>query len=92
MLSSYSLIGPQYCNELSNTIELDSTLAQAEVLFLSFQQLVEDMNHKRNELSGSGNGLRLRRGTDGAERRVSSIPELSTELRSLLVRERTSLI
>lgn len=28
----------QYCNDLSMTIELDSTLAQAEVLFLSFQQ------------------------------------------------------
>ncbi len=26
----------QYCNELSMTIELDTTLAQAEVLYLSF--------------------------------------------------------
>ncbi|KZV64344.1 GTPase-activating protein gyp7 [Peniophora sp. CONT] len=80
----------KYCNELSNTIELDSTLAQAEVLFLSFKQLVEDMDRKRSEISDSGDGLRLRRGTDGAEQRVSSIPELSSELRDLLVRERTS--
>ena len=50
------------------------------------------MDRKRSELSGSGDGLRLRRGTDGAEQRVSSIPELSPELRSLLVRERSPLV
>jgi hypothetical protein len=33
------------------TIELDTTLAQAEVLFLSFQQLVSDIDHRRAENS-----------------------------------------
>ena len=32
----------QYCNELSMTIELDTTLAQTEVLFFSFRQSVRD--------------------------------------------------
>ena len=31
------------------TIELDTTLAQAEVLFLSFQQLVCDIDRRRAE-------------------------------------------
>lgn len=31
------------------TIELDSTLAQAEVLFLSYQQLVADIDRRRAE-------------------------------------------
>ncbi|CAL1704533.1 unnamed protein product [Somion occarium] len=39
----------KYCNELSMTIELDSTLAQAEVLFLSFAQLVADIDRRRAE-------------------------------------------
>ncbi|KAH8116882.1 RabGAP/TBC [Phellopilus nigrolimitatus] len=39
----------KYCNELSMTIELDSTLAQAEVLFLSFTQLVADIDRRRAE-------------------------------------------
>jgi hypothetical protein len=65
------------------TIELDSTLAQAEVLFLSFQQLVEDMDRRRAEV-GTGNDAQLRqRGAGGASTLVS-IPELSPELRELL--------
>ncbi|KAG6333962.1 hypothetical protein ID866_5130 [Astraeus odoratus] len=36
----------KYCNELSMTIELDSTLAQAEVLFLSYAQLVADIDRR----------------------------------------------
>ncbi|KAF9457177.1 rab-GTPase-TBC domain-containing protein [Collybia nuda] len=39
----------KYCNELSMTIELDTTLAQAEVLFLSFAQLVADIDRRRAE-------------------------------------------
>lgn len=39
----------QYCNELSMTIELDSTLAQAEVLYLSFAQLVADIDRRNAE-------------------------------------------
>jgi len=39
----------KYCNELSMTIELDTTLAQAEVLYLSFSQLVADIDRRRAE-------------------------------------------
>ncbi|WVW80626.1 hypothetical protein I302_102612 [Kwoniella bestiolae CBS 10118] len=34
----------KYANDLSGTIDLDTTLAQAEVLFLSFKTLVEDLD------------------------------------------------
>ncbi|KAI0046690.1 RabGAP/TBC [Auriscalpium vulgare] len=77
----------KYCNELSMTIELDSTLAQAEVLSLSFTQLVADMDRRRAEqaaLSPPG-GLRRRANTQGAGApRIAAIPELSDELRELL--------
>ncbi|KAI0316695.1 RabGAP/TBC [Amylostereum chailletii] len=81
----------KYCNELSMTIELDSTLAQAEVLFLSFSQLVANMDRRRAEVDSSGvpglAGLRQRR--DGqtlvtSPSRVTNIPELSAELKELL--------
>jgi len=70
------------------TIELDSTLAQAEVLFLSFSQLAADMDRRRAEqAAGVSNtdGLR-RRGTnpDGETRMPMSIPVLSDDLRELL--------
>lgn len=43
------------------TIELDSTLAQAEVLFLSFAQLVADIERRRAEEGvESSNDLRKR--------------------------------
>ncbi|KAH9035387.1 RabGAP/TBC [Lactarius pseudohatsudake] len=82
----------KYCNELSMTIELDTTLAQAEVLFLSFQQLVADMDRRRVEQSASAsatNGLRHRRsgGEAGSTPQVA-YPELSEELRELLVARR----
>ncbi len=83
-------LGLQYCNELSMTIELDTTLAQAEVLFLSFQQLVADMDRRRIEQSVSAaDGLRHRR--SGGEARSTpqvAYPELSEELRELLVARR----
>lgn len=46
-------------------IDLDTTLAQAEVLFLSFRALVEDLDKDNNEMSsgllvGSDDGLRHR--------------------------------
>ena len=47
------------------TIELDSTLAQAEVLFLSFRQLAEDMDRRRIEAESRGDGQELRRRTTG---------------------------
>lgn len=54
----------KYCNDLSMTIELDSTLAQAEVLFLSFQQIVSDIDRRQAEQQGStssAEGMRRRR-------------------------------
>ena len=70
------------------TIELDTTLAQAEVLFLSFSQLVADMDRRRVEASISSNaeGLRHRTRSQSAETPTANvpIPELSAELRELL--------
>lgn len=66
------------------TIELDSTLAQAEVLFLSFVQLVADMDRRRvEEPPASMNGLR-RRGKSSEAVAKPSVPLLSEELRELL--------
>ena len=87
----------QYCNELSMTIELDTTLAQAEVLFLSFSQLVADIDRRRAE----GEPIKLptgslRRRKEGQEGQASDppggsssfpaavLPTLSEELRELL--------
>jgi hypothetical protein len=83
----------QYCNELSMTIELDSTLAQAEVLFLSYAQLIADIDRRRAEesnQSSSVGGLR-RRGTtsnpgvvDNTSKAKVALPTLSENLRELL--------
>jgi TBC1 domain family member 15 len=77
------------------TIELESTLAQAEVLFLSFSQLVSDMDRRRAELdsesAASDAGLRHRKDTaPNAAKTVqmTSFPELSLELRELLKNNR----
>ena len=87
----------QYCNELSMTIDLDSTLAQAEVLFLSFKQLVADMDHRRAEESSSAGGLRRRNvandqakpnASSQTEPKKASVPQLSEELRELLNAQR----
>ncbi|KAJ7632536.1 rab-GTPase-TBC domain-containing protein [Roridomyces roridus] len=81
----------EYCNELSMTIELDTTLAQAEVLFLSFTQLVADIDRRRaEEQRPSTNGLR-QRGTAQTADKTISMPVLSDNLRDLLKagRERT---
>jgi len=70
------------------TIELDSTLAQAEVLFLSFTQLVADIDRRRAEASNSTNGVLRRRGatTSGSQVSLSKVamPALSDNLRDLL--------
>jgi len=71
------------------TIELDTTLAQAEVLFLSFQQIVADIDRRRVEQGEDASaGLRRRRvsGSASAEERLSSValPVISDELRELL--------
>ena len=82
----------KYCNELSMTIELDSTLAQAEVLFLSFAQLVADLDRRKADAPGSSNQLR-NRGTsregssssaETADATVLSRLDLSEDLRDLL--------
>ncbi|KIJ16899.1 hypothetical protein PAXINDRAFT_168334 [Paxillus involutus ATCC 200175] len=83
----------KYCNELSMTIELDSTLAQAEVLFLSYAQLIADIDRRRAEesnQSSSVGGLR-RRGTtsnpgvvDNTSKAKVALPTLSENLRELL--------
>ncbi|KAI6144829.1 rab-GTPase-TBC domain-containing protein [Pisolithus thermaeus] len=82
----------KYCNELSMTIELDSTLAQAEVLFLSYAQLVADIDRRRAEdesqFSSSSNVRRRRSSTpnsSGAAPRANIVlPTLSENLRELL--------
>ena len=74
------------------TIELDTTLAQAEVLFLSFQQLVADMDRRRIEQNANASatdGLRHRRsGKEVGLTPQVAYPELSDELRELLVARR----
>lgn len=72
------------------TIELDSTLAQAEVLFLSFQQLVADIDRRAAEQGSEGPGIRRRAGKGAAEEQsdaipVSKLPIVSEDLRALLI-------
>ncbi|KAJ4488138.1 rab-GTPase-TBC domain-containing protein [Lentinula aciculospora] len=82
----------EYCNELSMTIELDSTLAQAEVLFLSFAQIVADIDRRQAEESSSSSSRGLRhRGTDlpSSSTTSTNAPVLSDYLRDLLKAGRT---
>ncbi|KAJ8520411.1 hypothetical protein ONZ45_g2766 [Pleurotus djamor] len=74
----------KYCNELSMTIELDSTLAQAEVLFLSFSQLVADMDRRRAEDFDEPTRTLRQRGAMNAKQGTIAVPALSENLRSLL--------
>lgn len=79
------------------TIELDTTLAQAEVLFLSFSQLVADIDRRRAEgepIQLPPGGLRNRKEGQGRQDHNLSqgssslpaavLPTLSEELRELL--------
>ncbi|KAG6889299.1 hypothetical protein C0995_001955 [Termitomyces sp. Mi166 len=77
----------KYCNELSMTIELDTTLAQAEVLFLSFAQLVADIDHRKAEElpTPSTNGVRHRNNQSDKSSTTINMPTLSENLRELLV-------
>jgi len=74
------------------TIELDSTLAQAEVLFLSFSQVVADIDRRKNEQESS---RRIPAGNSNLRNRAStkltktatpnfSAAQISDELRELL--------
>jgi hypothetical protein len=70
------------------TIELDTTLAQAEVLFLSFAQLLADVDRRQaEETAASSNSIRRRGGADtnGSDAVVKAvIPILSDDLRDVL--------
>ena len=74
------------------TIELDSTLAQAEVLFLSYAQLVADIDRRRAEdgsQSSSTSALIHRRSsassdTVGGKKMNITLPTLSEDMRELL--------
>ncbi|KAF8078006.1 rab-GTPase-TBC domain-containing protein [Lyophyllum atratum] len=78
----------KYCNELSMTIELDTTLAQAEVLFLSFAQLVADIDRRKAEElpTPSSGGIRHRGNASAGDApgTTISMPTLSENLRELL--------
>ncbi|KAF9532912.1 rab-GTPase-TBC domain-containing protein [Crepidotus variabilis] len=80
----------KYCNELSMTIELDTTLAQAEVLYLSFAQIVADIDRRKAEQESSGpsssNNLRRRLSTNSAKLAATNLSafQISDELRELL--------
>lgn len=66
------------------TIELDSTLAQAEVLFLSFAQLVADVDRRRAEEPAGGSAQMRNRATGEVVLEKSKHPIISEELRDLL--------
>lgn len=77
----------KYCNELSMTIELDSTLAQAEVLFLSFAQLMADIDRKAAEAQVE-NLRNLRRRVPGNPPTVvAAATTLPENLRELIINE-----
>lgn len=67
------------------TIELDSTLAQAEVLYLSFAQLVADIDRRQvGDAPDRIEGLRHRARKKDA--RSFNLPLISENLRELLER------
>jgi len=72
------------------TIELDTTLAQAEVLFLSFAQLIADIDRRRAEETAASDRVVRRRGTStpessrGGPTKTAGMPILSDNLRDLL--------
>ncbi|WVF67871.1 hypothetical protein IAT40_002632 [Kwoniella sp. CBS 6097] len=82
----------KYANDLSGTIDLDTTLAQAEVLFLSFRSLVEEIDKENAQAGSSSNdpnseGLRHRRtASEGAAKEEKKTKEIvSEDLRDLLI-------
>jgi len=90
----------KYCNQLSMTIELDSTLAQAEVLYLSFKQIIQDIDRRQAELLDPS-GVRRRRGgestastsgepsnSEAAVAGLKKLPHISDSLRALIKSDR----
>ena len=71
-------------------IELDSTLAQAEVLFLSFSQLVADLDRREAEEKSSRSASMRNRRSGGASSKSADVKAevkraiISDELRELL--------
>lgn len=78
----------KYCNDLSMAIDLDSTLSQAEVLFLSFSQLVQDLDKKSQVSPDNTVNLRNRKQASGNSESVPTI--ISENLRELLRRDVTT--
>ncbi|KAI0748176.1 RabGAP/TBC [Daedaleopsis nitida] len=78
----------KYCNDLSMTIELDSTLAQAEVLFLSFSQLIADIDRREAEEASTRAATLRQRRTGSTSTATADVPSkrplISEELRELL--------
>ena len=68
------------------TIELDSALAQAEVLFLSFAQLLADADRRHAEAASTSSNLR-RRATAGGTPPSNSSPDVSAKMRSPVIGE-----
>jgi len=70
------------------TIELDTTLSQAEVLYLSFSQIVADIDRRKAEQENplSSNSLRNRSSTASAKLAATNLSalQLSDDLRELL--------
>jgi hypothetical protein len=72
------------------TIELDTTLSQAEVLYLSFSQIVADIDRRKAEQlksPASGNNVLRNRNTSPSAQLAAtnmSAVQISDELRELL--------
>ncbi len=87
------LTGGIKVNELSGTIDLESTLIRAEALFRKFQRLVETIDKKqnfpgprllRNSQSSAANGG----GSEGSGKSPEQVTKIITpELRQLLSRK-----
>lgn len=78
----------KYANDLSGTIDLDITLAQAEVLFLSFRGLIEDLDHDQAAEASGSQGLRRRRGSQSSHKSIredlGKPKTVSSDIRDLL--------
>lgn len=66
------------------TIELDTTLAQAEVLFLSFAQIVADLDRRKAEKASSSTNVLRRRSAPATPATDLSVLEISENLRNIL--------
>lgn len=75
----------KYCNELSGTIDLQSTINQAEVLFVRLLNLFGHNRQRRQADPGAPSQLSFRSLVEDVDRRQAlrdSTPELSEGLRN----------